>query len=97
MTALPWVARREVHPGTTYVAMVSELPLASHRAIPRFLRHTRRIRRQLAAADGLVGYALKADLWNKTFWTYSVWVDQASWTGSPAGIPTGPSRPICNT
>ena len=93
MPALPWIARSEVHPTTTYVAMVSELPLPSHRAIPRFLRHTRRIRRQLAASDGLVGYALKADLVHKTFWTFSVWVDQTAWTGSPAVIPIGPPRP----
>ena len=32
-----------------------------------------RIRRQLAGADGLIGYALNARLTHKEFWTVSVW------------------------
>jgi hypothetical protein len=58
--------------------MASRLPLKHHRSIPRFLRDTLAIRRQLASADGMVGYALDAELARKTFWTFSVWEDQAS-------------------
>ena len=36
------------------------------------------IRRQLARAEGLAGYALNAELARKTFWTFSAWADQAS-------------------
>ena len=78
MPALPWAQRRAVEPGRTYVAMASRLPLRRHRSIPRFLRDTLAIRRQLARADGMVGYALDAELARKTFWTFSVWEDQAS-------------------
>ena len=58
--------------------MASRLPLKAHRFIPRFLVDTRRIRRQLARSKGLVAYTLNAQLARKTFWTYSVWIDQES-------------------
>ncbi|MGH3196270.1 MAG: antibiotic biosynthesis monooxygenase family protein [Streptosporangiaceae bacterium] len=45
---------------------------------PGFLRDALAIRRQLARADGMVGYALDAELARNTFWTFSVWEDQAS-------------------
>ena len=78
MPALPWTERRPIDPSATYVAMASRLPLRRHRAVPGFLRDTLRIRRQLAGSPGLVGYGLKADLLRKTFWTFSVWEDQAA-------------------
>ena len=53
--------------------MASRLPLLRHRSVPRFLRDTLAIRRQLAHAKGLVGFALDAQLGKKTFWTFSVW------------------------
>jgi heme-degrading monooxygenase HmoA len=78
MPALPWAPRRAVEPDRTYVAMASRLPLKRRRSIPGFLRDAVAIRRQLARADGMVGYALDAELARKTFWTFSVWEDQAS-------------------
>src|SRR5262249_58892138 len=54
------------------------LPHNRRGSIPGFLRDALAIRRQLARADGLVGYALDAELAHKTFWTFSVWEDQAS-------------------
>ena len=78
MPALPWAQRRAVEPGRTYVAMASRLPLKRHRSIPGFLRDAMAIRRQLAHAHGMVGYALDAQVARKTFWTFSVWEDQAS-------------------
>lgn len=78
MPALPWTQLQVVDPGRTYVAMASRLPLNRRRSIPGFLRDALAIRRQLARAGGLVGYALDAELARKTFWTFSVWEDQAS-------------------
>ena len=78
MLALPWIQRQPFDPATHYVAMASRLPLRRHRAVPGFLRDTLRIRRQLATAPGLVGYGLKANVLDKTFWTFSVWEDQAA-------------------
>jgi hypothetical protein len=62
--------------GATYVVMASRLPLRSYRRIPSFLRGTWRVRRQLATADGLVGYSLDAKVLARTFWTLSAWRDQ---------------------
>jgi hypothetical protein len=58
--------------------MTSRLTLAKYRSIPRFLRATMAIRRQLAQSEGLVGCSLKTDLPRKTFYTYSAWADDAS-------------------
>jgi hypothetical protein len=78
MPALPWVGRQTIQPDHEYQAMASRLPLKRYRSLPSFLRDTLAIRRQLANAPGLVGYALDARLGAKTFWTFSVWVDRAS-------------------
>ena len=73
MPALPWKRIDEVDATTELTMMASRLPLRSHLHIPGFLRATLRIRRQLAAAPGIVGYALDAKLFAKTFWTVSAW------------------------
>lgn len=78
MPALPWTKRQEIDSSRTYTAMASRLPLQRSRSIPGFMRDAMAIRRQLAQARGLVGYALDAQLARKTFWTFSVWQDQAS-------------------
>jgi heme-degrading monooxygenase HmoA len=73
MPALPWTSRTTPDPDAAYVVMGSRLPLRGYRFVPRFLAHSMRIRRQLARADGLIGYALNARLTHKEFWTVSVW------------------------
>jgi heme-degrading monooxygenase HmoA len=77
MPALPWVQREKIDPAASYQAMASFLPLTRHRSIPGFLADALAIRRQLARAEGLVGYALDAELARKTFWTFSVWKSRA--------------------
>ncbi len=76
MPALPWVSGAPVDADHECVVMASRLPLTRHRYIPRFLRSTMQIRRQLARAEGLVGYALDAHPVAKTFWTLSAWQSQ---------------------
>lgn len=78
MPALPWVERETVERDREYVAMASRLPLERYRSILGFLRDTMRIRGQLARTPGLVGYSLNAQPMRKTFWTFSVWKDEAS-------------------
>ena len=73
MPALPWSTVSVPRPGTQVTVMASKLPLRAYRHIPAFLWWTLRIRRQLAGAPGLVGYALQADIVRKTFWTVSAW------------------------
>jgi hypothetical protein len=73
MPKLPWKTVTEVPPATEVTLMASRLPLRRHRSIPGFMGATLRIRRQLARSEGLVGYALDAQLVSKTFWTVSAW------------------------
>ena len=67
--------------------MASRLPLRAHRSVPGFLLDAMRIRGQLAAAPGLVGYALDAQPARKTFWTFSVWEDEQSLSRFAAADP----------
>ena len=76
MPKLPWTNVEAVPPDTEVVVMASRLPLRRYRHIPGFLAATLRIRRQLAGAPGLVGYALDAKLLRKEFWTLSAWTDR---------------------
>ena len=57
---------------------VSYLPLNSFRAMPKFMRYTYQIRRQLADSEGLIGYSLDANVPGRKFWTLSVWEDEES-------------------
>jgi heme-degrading monooxygenase HmoA len=74
--ALPWTSRTTPDPDGTYVVMASRLPLRGYRYVPRFMAHAMKIRRQLAGADGLIGYALDAKLLRKEFLTVSVWTSK---------------------
>ncbi|MDZ5623302.1 hypothetical protein [Nocardioides bizhenqiangii] len=73
MPALPWISLEAPDPGAELIVMASKLPLRAHGDIPRFLRETWRVRRQLTRSPGLVGYSLDAQLVAKTFWTVSAW------------------------
>ena len=78
MPTLPWTTLHTPDPDRTYAAFATKLPLTAHRHVPGFLRDTLRIRHQLRGAPGLVGYALRAELVAKTFWTVSVWDDEGA-------------------
>lgn len=78
MPDLPWTARGEMQPDHTYVVMASHLPLTRITSTVRFFRAVAAIRRQLAGADGLVGYTLRASPLSRDYWTLSVWSDQAA-------------------
>lgn len=76
MPALPWINVQTADGGADLTVVASLLPLRSHRHIPRFLRHTWLVHRQLARSPGLIGYALDARLLGKTFWTVSAWTSR---------------------
>ena|SRR5215475_387298 len=78
MPALPWVYRTRPPADRDCVMMASRLPLQGYRYLPAFMRATMKIRRQLATADGLIGYALDAHPLAKTFWTLSAWESRAA-------------------
>ena len=77
MPPLPWRAKTQPDPDQRYLVMASRLPLRSRRTVPRFLRLTLSVVRQLERTDGLVGYTLLAQPMKKTVWTLSAWTDQA--------------------
>jgi hypothetical protein len=67
-----------MEPGSGYLVMASHLPLKRISATVRFLRGVSAVRRQLAAADGLVGYTLRARPLARDYWTLSVWTDEGA-------------------
>jgi hypothetical protein len=60
MPAIPWTHLADPDPGRNYVVMASRLPLRRYRNVMSFLRATRAVRKQLGAAEGVVGYTLDA-------------------------------------
>jgi len=75
---LPWTSRGEMQPGPEYLVMASHLPLKRLTGTMRFFRAVSAIRRQLARADGLVGYTLRAKPLARDYWTLSVWEDETA-------------------
>ncbi len=78
MPDLPWTSRAEMEPGTGYLVMASHLPLNRISATVRFFRGVSAVRKQLATADGLVGYTLRARPLARDYWTLSVWRDNTA-------------------
>ena len=78
MPDLPWTARAEMEPGAAYLVMASHLPLNRITATVRFFRAVSAVRKQLATADGLIGYTLRAKPLAREYWTLSVWKDDAA-------------------
>src|SRR5215472_10362313 len=75
---LPWTTRAELQPGSEYLVMASHLPLKRMASTVRFFRAVSAIRKQLATADGLVGYTLRAKPLARDYWTLSVWQDETA-------------------
>ena len=65
-------------PGAQYLVMASHLPLKRISSTVRFFRGVQAIRRQLAIAQGLIGYTLRAKPLARNYWTLSVWKDEAA-------------------
>ena len=78
MPALPWKSFAAPESGREYTALLSYLPLNKWRAMPKFMRYTYQIQRQLADSEGLIGYSMDANVSGKEFWTLSVWEDEGS-------------------
>jgi hypothetical protein len=78
MPASPWKTFATPEDSREYVALLSYLPLSTWSVIPRFMRYTLQIRRQLADSGGLIGYSMDANVASREFWTLSVWEDEES-------------------
>jgi hypothetical protein len=75
---LPWTTRAEMESGREYLVMASHLPLKRVTSTLRFFRGVSVIRKQLSAADGLIGYTLRAKPLARGYWTLSVWQDETA-------------------
>jgi heme-degrading monooxygenase HmoA len=75
---LPWTTRTNMEPGLEYLVMASHLPLNRITSTIRFFRGVSAIRKQLATADGLIGYTLRAKPLTRDYWTLSVWADETA-------------------
>ena len=87
MPDLSWTARAEMEPGTGYLVMASHLPLKRITATVRFFRTVSAVRKQLAIAEGLIGYTLRAKPLARHYWTLSVWEDETALRAFVAAAP----------
>jgi 3-phenylpropionate/trans-cinnamate dioxygenase ferredoxin component len=76
--ALPWKSFAVPASDSEFHALLSHLPLNTFRAMAKFMRFTRQIRRQLAETEDLIGYSHDAHVLAKEFWTLSLWEDRES-------------------
>jgi quinol monooxygenase YgiN len=67
-----------MEPGTAYLVMASHLPLSRITGTVRFFRAVSAVRKQLATAEGLIGYTLRAKPLARNYWTLSVWKDDTA-------------------
>lgn len=75
MVQFRWKQFRSIEPNREYVVMASYLPLRKFSRVPLFLRHSGAVGKQLEGSRGIVGYALRAKILSKMFWTLSMWED----------------------
>ena len=73
MPETPWRTFRAPNPNGDFVALLSYLPLKSYGGVLTLAIYAVQVVKQLATADGLVGYSLLARPLSKRFWTLSAW------------------------
>jgi quinol monooxygenase YgiN len=73
MPASPWRTLGSPDPNGDFVALLSYLPLKSYLRVVPFFFYTAQVMKQLASAQGLLGYSLLARPLSKRFWTLSAW------------------------
>jgi quinol monooxygenase YgiN len=78
MPVSPWRTFGSPHPNDDFVALLSYLPLKSYWKVPPFFLYTAQVVKQLASAQGLLGYSVLARPLSKQFWTLSAWTDEAA-------------------
>jgi quinol monooxygenase YgiN len=76
MPASPWRTFGSPEPNGDFVALLSYLPLKSYWRVLPFFVYTAQVVKQLASAQGLVGYSVLARPLSKQFWTLSAWENE---------------------
>jgi len=78
MAVSPWRTVGSPDPNGDVVALLSYLPLKSYWRVLPFFLYTAQVMKQLASAEGLLGYSLLARPLRKRFWTLSAWKNAAA-------------------
>ena len=78
MPASPWRSFFSPGPDGDYLALLSYLSLKSYWRMPSFFFYTAQVAKQLASAEGLLGYSVLARPLSKRSWTLSAWKDEAA-------------------
>jgi len=94
----PWKASASLDPDREYLVLASSIPAKSLRSTGKMFRGSSAVRKQLAKADGLVGFSMLASPWRKYYATLSVWRDAAALDAFVAHSPhhelMGELRPV---
>jgi hypothetical protein len=69
----PWKSLAAIDPNRDYVVLLSYLPLTRYSKMFLFFRYSSQINAQLRATPGAIGYAMRAKVFTKEFWTLSIW------------------------
>ena len=85
----PWKVLATTEKNREYIALLSYLPLNKYRAIPRFIGFSTQIQKQFQSTPGVIGYAMRAQVLSRDFWTLSVWEDEAALMDFVSKIPHG--------
>jgi hypothetical protein len=86
---IPWRSLASVEPGREYIALLSYLPLRKYSKMPLFFRYSAQINAQLRATPGAIGYAMRAKIFTRRFWTLSVWDSDKALMEFVAEVPHG--------
>lgn len=78
MLALPWKQQSADLDADELVASVTRLRLARWRDVPRLLVTALRLRRTFPLGEGAVAVGLAAEPLGRTFWTLTLWRDDAA-------------------
>jgi hypothetical protein len=85
----PWIVLGQADAGREYIALLSYLPLRSYLKIPLFARFSYEIYRQMRTTPGAVGFAMRAKVLSRKFWTLSVWESDRALMEFVANVPHG--------
>ena len=77
MPASPWRTFGSPDSNGDFVALVSYFRLKSYSRVFPFFLYAPRVMKQLAEAEGLLGYSLLAQPFSKRFFTFSAWQNEA--------------------
>jgi hypothetical protein len=84
---LPWKSLAAIDPNREYVVLLSYLPLKRYSKMLLFFRYSSQINGQFRATAGAIGYAMRAKVFTKEFWTLSVWESDRALMDFVAKVP----------